>query len=415
MKILKTMMVGVLIAGMLIGCTNGAVKNTTNERPQYENDKYVHYVSEKDIKTDVATLNRKYKGVFTKYIQYTAPNGKPITLLAQDKVEDEMLLNAYNILSFYLTNSAEYDKTELANRIAESGNVIVMPNGKDGDDTGRKASEFGQPVYQLEAPTIGGKWYIDNNYEHRDAAYEEIFHFVHDSGIGTASNKGVMPELQQAIYKATMASLPKEKSSWGKSGIWGLGSKDWLLELEQEGSLEQEYMASVIDVYYGLWEPWRDGQGGMWGVYAYKTKEELINNDPLGYTIVKKFLGPDLTFMARVDPNFTGTFKIGFDEELPYTYKSQHYVNARLTGHHDSNLIGNDKDNILIGNSGKNLIDGLGGHDVVQFTGASSEYTIESVDGKTIVKDQLNRDGSSELMNIEVLRFTDKDINIESN
>lgn len=414
MKILKMISVGVLITAMLMGCSkNAVVKNTTNEIPKYENEKYVHYVSEKDIKTDVETLNKKYKGVFTKYIQYIAPNGKPITILAQDKVEDEMLLNSYNILSFYLTSNSDYDKTALANKIAETGNVIVMPNGKDGDKDGRKASNFGQPVYQLEAPTIGGKWYINNNYEHRDAAYEEIFHFVHDSGIGTASNKGVMPELQQEIYKATMTALPKEKSAWGKEGTWGLNSKDWLLELEKEGSLEQEYMASVIDVYYGLWEPWKDGKGGMWGIYAYKTKDELVASDTLGHNIVKKFLGPDLTFMARIDPSFTGTFKLTLDENEPYTHKSQHYVNVRLTGTSDSNITGNDKDNIFMGNSGKNLIDGLGGNDTVQFTGASTEYTIELVDGKTVVRDTLNRDGTNELMNIELLRFTDKDIEIK--
>ena len=43
-----------------------------------------------------------------------------------------------------------------------------------------------------------------------------------------------------------------------KQGIWPTkrsrrDTSDWIDELRDEGSLTQEYLASVIDSYYGLW------------------------------------------------------------------------------------------------------------------------------------------------------------------
>ena len=114
--------------------------------------------------------------------------------------------------------------------------------------------------------------------------------------------------------------------------------------------------------------------------------------------------------MARINPEFSGTFKMYYDEKEPYTYKSKYLLNTRLIGTKDTSLIGNKEDNILLGNTGNNIIDGKEGTDVVQFSGASTEYEITTDDGKTIVKDKKNRDGEDILVNIEILRFTDKDI-----
>ncbi|PID87647.1 hypothetical protein CSB07_00495, partial [Candidatus Gracilibacteria bacterium] len=58
------------------------------------------------------------------------------------------------------------------------------------DDGANKVAEKinAQPLYQNEIQTEGGDWYIKQNYKHRDAAYEEILHFVHDNGIGVDGN-----------------------------------------------------------------------------------------------------------------------------------------------------------------------------------------------------------------------------------
>ncbi len=417
-------LIGLLLAvTMIVGCSPSATvaTETTTEvmsqagdengqgyRNTVENKHYNKYVELHDIKRDVHTISKQYKGVFDKYVQYLAPNGKPINILAQDKVSDEQLLKAYNILAFYLTKHKQYDMTNVANKMADKGAVLMMPNGADGDVELKESVFSGQPLYQMEVPVTGDAWYINNNYEHRDASYEEILHMVHDYGIGTSSQAGALPELQQTIEKAMKNALPTKKSNWGKIGLWGLESKDWLMELSQEGSLEQEYIVSVVDSYYGLWEAFEENDGGMWGLYVAKNREAIKTKDPVGYAALESFLPSSFTYMDRVAPTFDGTFSLTYTAALSYTHKSQYIDNVRLTGMLNSGILGNERDNILVGNAGNNELDGGAGIDIVQFTGSSHEYEIAN----GIVKDTKGRDGIDTLKNIEVLRFTDKDIQI---
>ena len=373
---------------------------------QFTNPLWVYYPDESLIKSDFQNIpNSDY---YSKYIAYVASNGKPIYILAQDKITNEQLLRAYNILSFYLES---LNNSQVTNSIANSGFVINMPNGADGASTIPLEAVTGQPLYQLEVPTEGSKWYVENDYTHRDAAYEEILHFVHDNGIGTESNPRTLPELQAKILKATKNALPENMDDWGKTGLWGLNARDWLLELAAEGSLEQEYLAAVVDSYYGLWGANTESEGGMWGTYIAKTREDIEQKDIQGFNLVKSIFPEYLTYMARISSEFEGNFTMYFDPNIPYTHKSQYLVNARLLGTKDSNLIGNSQNNSFIGNAGNNLFDGKSGTDVVQFNGFSSNYTIEYIDGKIRISDKRNLDGINTLVNIEILRFQDKDIN----
>lgn len=387
--------------------------NSVENIENIENLNYVKYVSLSDIKKDVGNLDKKYVNVFDKYIQYIAPNKKAITILAQDKVTDEQVLKAYNVLSFYLTNHKAYDMTLVASRMAENGAILMMPNGADGDVELTEDVFTGQPLYQLEVPVTGDQWYINNNYEHRDASYEEILHLVHDYGIGTTAAPGALPRLQKAIAKGTKNALPSKKSDWGKKGLWGLSSKDWLVELAEEGSLEQEYIVSVVDSYYGLWQAFDENDGGMWGIYVAKNREEIGKKDPVGLEILESFLPQHFSYMDRISPTFEGTFQMTLDPNKPYTYKSQYIKDLRLTGEKNSHINANELDNILMGNAGNNIIDGQGGQDILQVSGHSSDYDITRTSTSLIIKDKLNRDGEDTLKNIEIIRFLDKDMSIK--
>lgn len=385
----------------------GKIEEVKQEEKEtiFENPNYEEYVDTKDIKYDVEKLHKKFVNVFAKYIEYTAPNGKVIPIVAQEKVTDEQLLKAYNVLSFYLTGNGNYDMSKVANQMADTKAMLVMPNGADGDTDIDEDMIYGQPLYQMETPVTGDEWYIKNDYEHRDASYEEILHMVHDNGIGTVAQKGVLPKLQKNIQKAQENALPANQKEWGKKGLWGYNAKDWLMELQKEGSLEQEYLASVVDSYYGLWSAFPE-KGGMWGIYIAKNRQEIKEKDAIGYEVIESFLPKNFTYMDRVSPDFTGTFKMSVDAEEKYTYKSQYITNVRLTGEKNSNITANNRDNIIIGNKGNNILDGKEGYDIVQFSGKSSEYEISNQQ----VKDKRSRDGVDTLLNIEVLRFTDKDI-----
>jgi Ca2+-binding RTX toxin-like protein len=93
-----------------------------------------------------------------------------------------------------------------------------------------------------------------------------------------------------------------------------------------------------------------------------------------------------------------------------------------LTGSNNADLIGNNFDNTLTGNAGNNVFVGDGGNDTIYggagndtavFSGIYSEYKITEADGAITVEDnQPQRDGSDNLKNIEILRFSDKEIKL---
>ena len=337
---------------------------------------------------------------FTKYTEVIAPNGEPIPIIAQKGVRDIAVARCRNMLKFFLTNvpNSKYgtDKSGVANAMANNHAMLMMPEGEHRE--GHEPEIDAQPQFESETPVDGSRWYIQNNWEHRDAAFEEIFHLLHDNGIGTYK-RGALPQYQQELKTEALKSLD--------DGRWGIAVdphvKDWIEELRDENSLAQEYIASVIDSYYGLWAAFDEAPGGMWGIYIAKTRDEIKEKDPKGCELLEAFLPPMMVgYESLIDPNFRGTFSLQFNEELPYTHKSQYYVDATLTGSKNSNLLGNDANNTLRGNSGDNTIDGGEGNDTVIFKGKKIEYVIQDNTIKDTVK---GRDGTDTLISIETIRF----------
>ena len=207
---------------------------------------------------------------------------------------------------------------------------------------------------------------------------------------------------------AYQAELLAEAKKAIADGRWGIaadpGVAQWLKELEEENSLAQEYIASVIDSYYGYWGAFTEAPGGMWGIYIAKTRAEIGEKDPAGKNLLEKFLPPYLNYQARIDAQFKGIFSMTFDANLPYTHKSQYLVHARLMGSNDNGLKGNDADNILGGNSGANTLDGAGGHDVVVYCGKRSAYTVSQSGFDITVT---GPDGKDTLTGIEAIHFAD--------
>ncbi|WP_217696661.1 hypothetical protein [Photobacterium proteolyticum] len=344
---------------------------------------------------------------FNRYTKVTAPNGKAIHLIAQDKLSDNQIIRARSVLEHYLMPypGSEYgaDKTAVANRMAENNAILLLLNGRD-DGTNRAAELDGQPLYQDEIQVEGHQWYIEQNYDHRDATFEEILHLVHDTGIGVdqyESFMGVLPAYQAEIRNAQVSALA--------AGTWGIGSEnqDWIEELRDENSLSQEYLASVVDSYYGLWGAWTDSKTyGMWGVYIAKTRDEIMSEDNLGAQLMRdKFFHPYLTYNARIDDSFSGDFSLRFDQNKPYTHHSQYLKDITLTGNNDVNVIVNQLDNHITGNSGKNS---------VIFTGDTSQYHISSnQDGKVVISDLVDgRDGVNTLSHVELAEFKDKIVSL---
>ncbi|NQY88978.1 MAG: hypothetical protein HRT51_14780 [Colwellia sp.] len=293
------------------------------------------------------------------------------------------------------------DKSDVANKMAENGAVLLLLNGVD-DGTNAGAELDGQPLYYGEMQVEGHSWYITQDYQHRDAAFEEILHLVHDYGIGIDQGEeydGVLPEYQAEIRAAQVTALSGQLWAWAER-------ENWLADLTAENSLSQEYLASVIDTYYGLWGA-SDGDYGMWGGYIAKTRDDMATTDPEGAEMMNnKFFHPYLTYNARIDESFVGDFSLIFNQNLSYTNHAQYLKDVTLTGSKDSNVVVNQLDNNITGNAGINT---------VIFVGQAAQYQITKENGVIKVQDlQDDRDGTNTLNAVEKLQFSDTIIEVSS-
>ena len=335
---------------------------------------------------------------FNRYTKVTAPNGLPIHLIAQNELTNNQIVRCRSILQHYLTNfpGSTYgsDKSEVANKMALNGATLMLLNGQD-DGTNPALELDGQTLFANEIQVEGGDWYIHQNYDNRDAAMEEILHLVHDYGIGVDQNPefiGALPEYQSQIRMAQVDTQA--------SGVWGQGDPAWIEELTAENSLSQEYLASVVDAYYGLWGAEQEyPETSMWDIYLPKDRAEMTTEDPQGLVLMEEFFHPYLTYNARISEHFSGTFHLRYHAQYPYTHHARYLKDITLTGSNDSHVVVNEMDNNITGNDGINS---------VIFSGDRCEYKITRTDTNTIVvKDmQTNRDGTNTLKDIETLKFS---------
>lgn len=332
----------------------------------------------------------------TRYTELTIDGQTVMRFAIGPSVTDAQVERAVRLARFYLQDvpgSAHgADKSAVRNALAENKATMVMPDGAH-EEGASDGLPQGQELYAAEIAPEGSSWYINNDFDHRDAALEEIFHQVHDVGIGTSETRA-LPEYQKDI-------LARAESTQGT--IWGINSADWLKELGAEGSLAQEYIAAVIDSWYGQWGPW-SGNQGMWDTYVAKTRADVESKDPEGATLLRAFLPDVLDYEAYLDPTFQGTFSMAFDESQPYTHKSQYLRGARLNGTNAANLQGNDLDNTLRGNSSDNTLDGGAGTDTAIYCKKQAEYTISTEGDVTTVT---GPDGTDTLTGVEKIAFAD--------
>ena len=351
-----------------------------------------------------SNLGKEYSANFNRYTKVVTPNGGKIHIVAQSNLTDEQIVRTRSTLEHFLKNypGSEYgdNKSELANKMAENGAILTLLNGQD--DGNNPVEVNGQALFENEIQVEGHPWYINQDYNnHRDATYEEILHLVHDYGIGIDGHNsfpGAMPKYQSEIRQAQKNAL--------STNLWGIGADKWINELTDENSLTQEYLAALIDSYYGLWGGWTDSNThGMWGIYVAKTRNEIFLEDPVGGEIMNnKFFHPYLTYNARIDSGFNGIFSLEFDSLKPYTNHSQYLKDITLLGNNDTSVYINQLDNNITGNKGTNT---------VIFNGNSSEYIIDITDIEISVTDKVSdRDGINILKEIEKIKFTDQTIEL---
>jgi len=362
---------------------------------------------------------------FVKYTKIQCPNGQAIHFIAQNLISDAQIIYARTLLEFYLTNlpGSQYgaDKSAVINSMGTNDAMLMLVNGTHAP--GNEPNINAQGLYQNEMSVPGHTWYQTNDYNHRDAAFEEILHLMHDRGIGVDgpnSTPGALPAYQTEIRAAQNNAILNNYAIWPKGAATDLS---WYNDLAQENSLSQEYLASVIDSYYGLWAPWTGSSTlGMWGEYIAKTRAEIQTEDPMGYALLPKYFSPFVNVDMVIDPSFNGVFTLTFDANNLYTHKSQYLQHVYLTGSNNAGLQGNAEYNRLKGNNGNNTLEGLKGNDRLDgqggtntaiFSGNYADYTVNNQGSYATVTDGVNnRDGVDTLWNIQEMKFADQTVPI---
>ncbi len=359
--------------------------------------------------------------IFDRYTRVTAPNGRPIHILAQAAWSEDAIVRARKVLEHLLTDvpgsTHGADKSAVADAMADRRATLILFEDEPALRRALRGPlgelELGmQDLRANECPVEGSPDYLAHRT--RDAAFEEILHLVHDYGIRPA-----LPEYDQEIQRTSDHAE--------EAGLW----EPW--PEEEPDSHRNEYIAAIYDNYLDLWTVPPTCYEGMalegdeipegtshFGRYLAGSRASLRERDPDGFGLVEAFLPPGLAYVAELPEAFEGEFRLDHDPALRYTTKSQHLRHVTLRGEADAalrgneqvnRLTGNDGDNVLTGGGGDDLLVGGAGADTAVFRGPRTEYEIERESGGVRVRDKIEgRDGDDLLREIERLRFSDEAI-----
>lgn len=401
MKI-RNLVATTLVAIVALSCASTTEQTTPASQDRTQGTRTLVSVAEMpasahpSCSADVAVVGvpNEFEGNgFDGYYELVMDGQVAMRYLFQPSLSQAQIEHVVRTTRWYLTDvpGSKFgaDKAAVISTLASNEATMVIPDGSHVE--GQELGVRGQELYNNEIAAPGSSWYTNNDDEHRDATLEEVFHQVHDAGIGT-NETGALPDYQAALLAE--AEIAKD------DGRWATGSDDWIADLTQEGSLAQEYIASVIDNYYGLWAHSPSGSG----YYAANTRDLVVSDDPAGAALLKQFLGDTMEIEAFVDPEFDGTFTLTTVDDVAYSNKSQYLRGARLTGDKPSGLTGNNLDNTLRGNAGDNVLDGNDGDDTVIYCNESAAYSMTSAADWITVS---GPDGTDTLRNIEMLHFAD--------
>ena len=126
------------------------------------------------------------EGGFGRYTELAAPSGGVVRIFVGDGTSDAKAIRARSILRWFLEDVAGSaygsDKSAVMDSMASNDAVLMLPGGAH--EPGDEPPFDAQPLFNDEITLEGSAWYLESDWDHRDASFEEIFHLLHDTGIG---------------------------------------------------------------------------------------------------------------------------------------------------------------------------------------------------------------------------------------
>ncbi|QDV08489.1 hypothetical protein Poly30_40360 [Planctomycetes bacterium Poly30] len=365
------------------------------------------------VDLDAANLSPIVTNVFDRYTAITTPSGERIHFVAQAGVDDAKIRRARAVMRMHLENTATSgDKTAIANAVSgKCGTIAMFANESEYDLADPAVMTFHEDFGGAYVPLFGNRVVVEgsNVYVKTNPGYDQTF----SATAVLVYRQGMLAELPNWTSLMTLA-----RTNAQADGTFNpVNEKPYL-------DLNEAYLGVIVESYEGVWghDPSGDGSAQN-GVYAFGDRPAMEAGDFSTFDLLQLFFTPEQTFVAEVDMNFTGTFDLLYNQSLPYTNRSQYLTNVRLTGDHTAELFGNGLDNTLIGNDGNNNLKGRAGDDTIDggpgldtavFSAPRSEYTItNNGDGTTTVRHNVvPGSGTDVVRNIEILNFTDQNVNI---
>lgn len=171
-----------------------------------------------------------------------------------------------------------------------------------------------------------------------------------------------------------------------------------------DGVLQQTPTSNFI--LMTLW----DGGGTDTYDFSNYTTNANINLNPGEWTTPAQTQRANLGNNGSGGPTYFARGSIA--NALLYNNDARSLIENAVGGSGNDSIVGNAANNLLIGGAGNDTIDGGAGNDIAGYSVASSASTLtRTASAYTVVATGL---GTDTLSNIEVLRFTDRDINLSS-
>ena len=184
----------------------------------------------------------------------------------------------------------------------------------------------------------------------------------------------------------------------------GWGGTDSLFEIE--GIIGTSFDDWLVG---GMGDQWFMGRGGNNYIFGGEGSDWVSyrqSPEPGGVTV-------DLESGKTTNTGWGGVFALGGVDTL------SGIENVEGSDYHDQ-LTGDHNNNVFLGRAGDDFINGGAGYDIAQYRGARNEYDIIYLgNGVVSVSDKrtsigISGDGSDSLLGIEMLRFSDIDVDISN-
>ncbi|MFT5735149.1 MAG: AcrR family transcriptional regulator [Planctomycetota bacterium] len=363
-----------------------------------------------------STVDPLFQGLFTRYTAVETSAGR-IHILGQSGVSDAKLARSRSILALHLTPVAGStqggSKEDVITAMVQRGALAAIFNDTASIDPANvEVADLIAAVQDTSVLLPADRIILEGSSQYaatlpaEDNTFGVLAALVHRTGLVHAR-----PEFA--------SQLDDLAASAAADGLFTPASQ----AIASEGTAA--FLITAMDVHSGVFghDPSGDGiAAGTAGSLEAIDRASLDATLPRTADWLGDFFSADHSFEAILPESFTGNFDGLRRTSTPYSARSQHLRNIRMTGSNGGEIFGAPFDSTLTGNSGNNNLKGRRGYDTIDgglgfdtavFSGPQSDYRIEVLSDRVIVEDVLGgHEQLDTLFGIERLQFTDGGFNL---